>query len=110
MLEIQEMLRKWEDGDEATRSLWSMMNGWVYDGFESTYSRMGVSFDKVYHESETYLLGKEIVENFLAAGADIKKLGPVLHALAWRGQNEMLNLLLSKGADIESRDVWGVAT
>ncbi|NQY12034.1 MAG: arginine--tRNA ligase [Flavobacteriales bacterium] len=73
MLEIQEMLRKWEDGDDATRSLWSMMNGWVYDGFKSTYSRMGVSFDKVYYESETYLLGKEIVEKGLKDSVLVQK-------------------------------------
>ena len=64
-MEIEALLRKWEAGDAATRELWSMMNNWVYQGFEKTYSKLGVSFDKIYYESETYVLGKEIVEEGL---------------------------------------------
>ncbi|MEQ8624032.1 MAG: arginine--tRNA ligase [Vicingaceae bacterium] len=61
MLEAQEMLRKWENNDPEVRALWSKMNQWVYDGFATTYETMGVTFDKLYYESETYLLGKEQV-------------------------------------------------
>ncbi len=64
--EAREMLRKWEAGDEATVALWRKMNGWVYRGFEETYNKLGVSFDKYYYESDTYLLGKDIVEDGLA--------------------------------------------
>jgi len=60
-----EMLRWWEDGDAETINLWKMMNGWVYEGFDATYKAMGVDFDKVYYESETYLMGKEIVDDGL---------------------------------------------
>ncbi|MDR1200428.1 MAG: arginine--tRNA ligase [Tannerellaceae bacterium] len=61
MSEAREMLRQWEAGDESVRSLWSRMNGWVYAGFDETYKRMGVDFDKIYYESETYLEGKNEV-------------------------------------------------
>ena len=60
--EIEEMLRQWEKGDPHTISLWKTMNGWVYKGFEESYKKLGVTFDKIYYESETYLLGKKIVE------------------------------------------------
>ncbi|MEW6469996.1 MAG: arginine--tRNA ligase [Bacteroidota bacterium] len=60
--EVQEMLRKWEAGDTAVLDLWNRMNGWVYEGFEETYKALGVSFDKVYYESQTYKLGKKVVE------------------------------------------------
>lgn len=68
ILEAREMLRKWEAGDTETVSLWKTMNGWVYEGFDSTYKLMGVSFDKMYYESNTYLLGKAIVEEGLKKG------------------------------------------
>ena len=68
LLEAQDMLRKWEKGDPDVISLWKKMNGWVYDGFDVTYERLGVSFDKMYYESETYLLGKELVEKGLRDG------------------------------------------
>ncbi len=68
MLEIQDMLRKWEAGDKETRALWEMMNGWVYKGFDATYKMLGVSFDKTYYESNTYLLGKNIIDDGLAKG------------------------------------------
>ena len=72
-LEAQAMLRKWEDGDKEVLSLWERMNGWVYDGFDATYKRIGVHFDKYYYESNTYLLGKDIVEEGLAAEVLFKK-------------------------------------
>ncbi len=64
----KEMLRQWEAGDEETVALWRKMNEWVYAGFNATYERLGVSFDKLYYESETYLLGKDIIEKGLADG------------------------------------------
>ena len=68
MADARAMLRRWEDGDEEIRSLWSMMNSWVYAGFDETYKCMGVSFDEIYYESETYLLGKEEVLRGLKEG------------------------------------------
>ena len=68
MLEVQEMLRQWESGDIEVRSLWETMNGWVYDGFNQTYSRLGVRFDRNYYESDTYVLGKQDIEEGLARG------------------------------------------
>jgi len=70
--EVEDLLRKWEAGDKDTIELWKTMNGWVYDGFKVTYDKLGVSFDKVYYESETYLLGKKIVEQGLKDGAFFK--------------------------------------
>ena len=68
MKEARAMLKKWEDGDEQVRSLWRMMNEWVYAGFDATYKRMGVDFDKIYYESDTYLEGKEKVLEGLEKG------------------------------------------
>jgi arginyl-tRNA synthetase len=68
-----EMLRKWEAKDSETVALWRMMNGWVYSGFDATYKRMGVDFEKLYYESDTYLLGKEEVLKGLDAGVFFKK-------------------------------------
>ena len=73
MQETRTMLQKWEDGDEEVLALWKKMNGWVYDGFDVTYKRLGVSFDKIYYESNTYLLGKEMVQEGLSSGAFFKK-------------------------------------
>lgn len=73
LLEAQEMLRKWEANDEVIVSLWKQMNGWVYEGFDSSYKRMGVDFDKTYYESNTYLLGKDIVEEGLKKEVFFKK-------------------------------------
>lgn len=73
MTEVRSMLVKWEQGDEQVRSLWKMMNGWVYDGFDVTYHRLGVDFDKLYYESDTYLLGKKMVEEGLQKGVFKKK-------------------------------------
>ncbi|MFH6995683.1 arginine--tRNA ligase [Flavobacterium sp. FlaQc-48] len=68
IIEAQEMLKKWESGDEAVISLWKMMNQWVYDGFATTYTNLGVNFDKYYYESNTYLLGKDVVQVGLDKG------------------------------------------
>ena len=68
MVEARKMLRKWEQGDEEVRALWRKMNEWVYAGFDETYKALGVSFDKIYYESDTYLEGKEKVEEGLAKG------------------------------------------
>lgn len=73
MLQAREMLRKWEAGDEDTRALWKMMNGWVYEGFDDTYDSLGIQFDKVYYESETYLTGREIVMEGLTRGIFLQK-------------------------------------
>ena len=66
--EAHEMLVKWEQNDPEVRALWSMMNGWVYQGFDETYAALGITFDQVDHESETYLLGKELVQKGLQEG------------------------------------------
>ncbi|MCD8313645.1 MAG: arginine--tRNA ligase [Bacteroidales bacterium] len=66
--EAQEMLLKWEQGDPEVRELWARMNGWVYDGFDATYADLGVSFDRIYYESQTYLLGKALVQKGLDMG------------------------------------------
>jgi arginyl-tRNA synthetase len=71
--EAQEMLLQWEAGDDAVIDLWQKMNGWVYEGFGETYKKLGVAFDKYYYESNTYLLGKDIVEEGLASGVFFKK-------------------------------------
>ena len=71
--QIQEMLRRWEDGDPETLDLWNTMNGWVYKGFDETYKKLGVDFDQFYFESQTYLLGKKIVEEGLEKKVFFKK-------------------------------------
>lgn len=71
--EVREMLLKWESNDPETIALWKKMNAWVYAGFNQTYGDLGVSFDKLYYESDTYLLGKDIVEDGLAKGVFFKK-------------------------------------
>ena len=73
MQEAQAMLRKWEAGDPEVYDLWKTMNGWVYDGFEVTYKKMGITFDKWYYESDTYLLGKQMVMEGLEKGVLFKK-------------------------------------
>lgn len=73
MQEAQRMLKQWEDGDEQVRQLWQTMNGWVYAGFDETYRKLGVGFDKVYYESNTYLLGKELVQKGLDSGVLFRK-------------------------------------
>jgi arginyl-tRNA synthetase len=73
LLEAQNMLLKWEAGDEEVVTLWKKMNGWVYDGFNVTYKNLGVDFDTLYYESNTYLLGKEFVEQGLKSGVFVKE-------------------------------------
>jgi arginyl-tRNA synthetase len=73
MLEAQEMLRKWEAKDSEVYGLWEKMNGWVYKGFDETYKRLGIDFDKIYYESNTYLLGKETVMKGLENGVLFRK-------------------------------------
>lgn len=73
MVETRDMLRKWENGDSDTVTLWKQINNWVYEGFEETYNRLGVNFDKIYYESDTYLLGKEIVQEGLKSNVFFKK-------------------------------------
>jgi len=73
LVEAREMLRKWEAEDPEVRTLWLTMNDWVYDGFEQTYRRLGISFDKTYYESETYKLGKELVLKGLNEGVLYQK-------------------------------------
>ena len=73
ILEAQDMLRKWEAGDKEVVGLWKTMNAWVYKGFDETYNLLGVDFDKLYYESDTYLLGKEVVQEGLAKNIFYKK-------------------------------------
>ena len=93
MQEARAMLQRWEDGDSEVVELWKTMNGWVYDGFNATYTDMGVSFDKLYYESDTYLLGKKHVEAGLAQGLFFKKDdGSIWVDLAEDGLDEKLLL------------------
>ncbi len=73
MQQAQEMLRRWEAKDPEVYKLWQMMNGWVYEGFDVTYKALGVDFDKVYYESQTYLLGKSLVQEGLDKGVFFRK-------------------------------------
>jgi arginyl-tRNA synthetase len=72
-LKALDLLQKWEMGDPVTMDLWNRMNGWVYEGFDQTYRRLGVDFDKIYYESDTYLLGKKLVEEGLQKEVFFKK-------------------------------------
>ncbi|WP_159801598.1 arginine--tRNA ligase [Flavobacterium sp. MK4S-17] len=98
--EAQEMLRKWEAGDAAVVTLWEKMNGWVYKGFDETYKNIGVDFDKNYYESNTYLLGKDVVEQGLKQGVFYKKEdGSVWIDLTDEGLDEKL-VLRSDGTSV----------
>jgi arginyl-tRNA synthetase len=109
MLETQEMLRKWEQGDAETISLWKTMNSWAYAGFDETYKSMGVTFDKIYHESETYLLGKDIVQQGVDNGVLFKKEdGSVWCDLTGDGLDEKL-LLRSDGTSVYMTQDLGTA-
>lgn len=100
LLEAQEMLRKWEAGDPEVVALWKTMNQWVYDGFATTYKAMGVDFDKNYFESDTYLLGKDVVTNGLEKGVFYKKEdGSVWIDLTDEGLDEKL-VLRSDGTSV----------
>ena len=93
ILEAQEMLQKWESGDQETVALWEKMNNWVYEGFDKTYGTMGIQFDTMYKESNTYLLGKELVEEGLTKGVFFKKgNGSVWVDLSGEGLDEKLVL------------------
>jgi arginyl-tRNA synthetase len=107
--EAQELLLKWEQGDRAVRSLWAEMNGWVYQGFEETYRRMGVSFDKFYYESNTYLEGKNIVEEGLSKEVFFRKPdGSVWVDLTAEGLDEKL-LLRADGTSVYMTQDLGTA-
>ena len=98
--EAQEMLRKWEDVDKDITDLWKEMNGWVYKGFDSTYNRLGVSFDRIYYESDTYTLGKSIVMDGLEKGILYKQEdGSVWADLTDEGLDQKL-LLRSDGTSV----------
>lgn len=104
--EAQEMLRKWEEGDQEVTDLWSKMNQWVYDGFESTYKAMGVDFDKLYFESNTYLLGKQVVDEGLAKGVFYKREdGSVWCDLTDEGLDEKLVLRKDGTAVYMTQDI-----
>ncbi len=109
MKEAQDTLRKWENKDAGTMTLWKKMNNWVYEGFDKTYRDIGVDFDKIYHESETYIRGKEIVEEGLKNGIFHKKEdGSVWVDLTDMGMDEKL-LLRSDGTSVYITQDLGTA-
>jgi len=109
MADAREMLLKWEAGDPATIELWKTMNGWVYQGFEETYKKMGVDFDRMYYESETYSLGKELVFMGLESGALYRKDdGSVWVDLSGDGLDQKL-LLRSDGTTVYMTQDIGTA-
>ena len=109
MQEARAMLRRWEAKDPEVRGLWEMMNRWVYDGFDQTYDRMGVGFDKIYYESQTYLEGKEKVLEGLAAGKMYRKEdGSVWANLTDQGLDHKL-LLRSDGTSVYMTQDIGTA-
>lgn len=108
-LEAQQMLRLWEQGDADTLALWKQMDQWVYDGFEVTYRNLGVSFDRNYYESETYLLGKDIVQRGLEQGVFYRKEdGSVWIDLTADGLDEKL-VLRSDGTSVYITQDFGTA-
>jgi arginyl-tRNA synthetase len=109
MQQARAMLVKWEARDEETLTLWNTMNGWVYEGFDVTYKRLGVDFDKIYYESQTYLLGKEIVEEGLSKGVLYRKDdGSVWIDLTADGLDEKL-LLRADGTSVYMTQDLGTA-
>ena len=109
MQEAREMLRKWEAGDPEIRSLWKMMNDWVYAGFDETYKMMGVNFDKIYYESETYLEGKSKVLEGLEKGIFYRREdGSVWANLTAEGLDEKL-LLRADGTSVYMTQDIGTA-
>jgi len=109
MLEAQAMLKKWETEDKEVLDLWTEMNQWVYDGFDTTYQRMGVDFNKIYYESETYLLGKKLVQEGLAKNVFYKKEdGSVWCDLTDEGLDEKL-LLRADGTSVYMTQDLGTA-
>ncbi|MBL7472767.1 arginine--tRNA ligase [Robertkochia sediminum] len=106
LLEAQEMLRKWEAGDEEVVSLWKTMNQWVYEGFNTTYEAMGVDFDQLYYESDTYLLGKDVVQTGLEKGVFYKKEdGSVWIDLSDEGLDEKIVLRADGTAVYMTQDI-----
>ena len=109
MAEAREMLVKWEAGDKEVRALWEKMNNWVYEGFDETYKRLGVDFDKIYYESDTYLVGKETVLKGLEKGLFYRKEnGSVWADLTNEGLDEKL-LLRSDGTSVYMTQDIGTA-
>jgi len=109
LLKAKEMLLKWEAKDKEIIDLWKKMNSWVYDGFEATYKRLGVDFDKNYYESETYLLGKEVVKNGLDSGVFYRKEdGSVWIDLSSEGLDEKI-ILRSDGTAVYMTQDIGTA-
>ncbi|MFT6054275.1 MAG: arginyl-tRNA synthetase [Roseivirga sp.] len=109
MLEAQEMLIKWEEKDPEVYALWEKMNGWVYEGFEDTYQRMGVDFDKLYFESETYLIGRDKVMEGLKKGVFFQKEdGSIWVDLTGDGLDEKL-LLRKDGTSVYMTQDIGTA-
>jgi arginyl-tRNA synthetase len=109
MLEAQEMLRKWEQGVPEVVELWKRMNGWVYEGFAQTYQRIGVTFEKTYYESYTYLLGKDIIEDGLQKGVFYRRPdGSVWADLTADGLDEKL-VLRSDGTSVYITQDLGTA-
>jgi arginyl-tRNA synthetase len=109
MAEARDMLRRWEAGDEAVRALWSRMNSWVYAGFDETYKRLGVDFDKIYYESETYLEGKSTVLEGLEKGIFFRRDdGSVWADLTGDGLDEKV-LLRSDGTSVYMTQDIGTA-
>ena len=109
MAEAREMLRKWEAGDKDVRNLWQTMNNWVYEGFDETYRRLGVSFDKIYYESDTYLEGKDLVLNGIESGIMYRKDdGSVWADLTKEGLDHKL-LLRSDGTSVYMTQDIGTA-
>lgn len=107
--EAQEMLFKWENGDPEVNALWRKMNGWVYDGFDITYNNLGISFDKTYYESQTYLLGKALVQSGLERGIfETHEDGSVWCNLSADGLDEKL-LLRSDGTSVYMTQDLGTA-
>lgn len=110
MVEAQAMLKKWEDGDPGVRELWNKMNNWVYAGFDETYQKMGVGFDKIYYESQTYLDGKEKVNEGLSKGLFYRREdGSVWADLSADGLDEKL-LLRADGTSVYMTQDIGTAT
>ena len=109
LLEAQRLLKKWENRDAKTVSLWKKMNEWAYEGFSETYDRLGVSFDKFYHESDTYLIGKELVQEGLEQGVLFEKEdGSIWADLSNEGLDEKL-LLRADGTSVYITQDLGTA-
>ena len=108
-LEAKELLKRWEAGDKEVINIWKLMNGWVYEGFNKTYNDLGVDFDSLYYESETYLIGKEIIKHGLEKQTFYKKNdGSVWIDLSDQGLDEKL-LLRSDGTSVYMTQDLGTA-